>query len=94
MKKQLRGIVTLPGSKSESNRALMIAAYGGFSLEADNLSNAHDTALLEALLDKVNGMASDEPVRVAFDGNGKTETTSDGSVNPCVAAAGRGYCMS
>ena len=64
MKKQLRGIVTLPGSKSESNRALMIAACGGFSLEADNLSNAHDTVLLEVLLDKVNGMASDEPVRV------------------------------
>jgi 3-phosphoshikimate 1-carboxyvinyltransferase len=42
----------------------MIAAYGGFSLEVDNLSNAHDTVLLEALLDKVNGTASNEPVTV------------------------------
>lgn len=52
MNKQLRGTVNLPGSKSESNRALMIAAYGGFSLEADNLSEAHDTVLLQALLKK------------------------------------------
>lgn len=50
MKKTLHGTVNLPGSKSESNRALMIAAYGGFPLEADGLSNAHDTLLLKQLL--------------------------------------------
>lgn len=43
----------LPGSKSESNRALMIAAYGGFLPDVGNLSEAHDTVLLETLLKAV-----------------------------------------
>ena len=44
--------VSLPGSKSESNRILMVGAYGGFSIEAEsgNLSEAHDTVLLKTLL--------------------------------------------
>lgn len=42
--------VKLPFSKSESNRALMIAAYGGFSPDIDNLSDANDTLLLQNLL--------------------------------------------
>lgn len=50
MNKLLHGTVNLPGSKSESNRALMIAAYGGFPLEVKNLSEAHDTVLLKKLL--------------------------------------------
>lgn len=58
MKNQLKGSLDLPGSKSESNRALMIAAYGGFPLEVTGLSDAHDTELLKALLaqstDEVN----------------------------------------
>lgn len=57
MSRQLKGSVSLPGSKSESNRALMIAAYGGFPLEAENLSDAHDTVLLQTLLRK----AGDDP---------------------------------
>jgi len=51
MRHLLRGTVNLPGSKSESNRALMIAAYGGFPLEVDGLSDAHDTLLLKQLLE-------------------------------------------
>lgn len=49
---KLNARVCLPGSKSESNRVLMVAAYGGFSFETENgnLSEAHDTVLLEALL--------------------------------------------
>ena len=50
MSRPIQGTVTLPGSKSESNRALMIAAYGGFPLEIDGLSDAHDTVLLQTLL--------------------------------------------
>lgn len=50
MSVSLRGTVNLPGSKSESNRALMIAAYGGFPIEVDNLSDAHDTVLLKQML--------------------------------------------
>ena len=53
MSKVLRGSVRLPGSKSESNRALMIAAYGGFDLEISNLSEANDTLLLQRLLDRI-----------------------------------------
>ena len=64
MTKPLQGTVDLPGSKSESNRALMIAAYGGFPLEAKNLSEAHDTVLLQALLEQVNSPNTTEPVVV------------------------------
>lgn len=53
MNKLLQGTVNLPGSKSESNRALMIAAYGGFPLEVGNLSEARDTKLLSQLLEQV-----------------------------------------
>ena len=47
---KLRCDITLPASKSESNRALMIAAYGGFSPDFENLSDSNDTkVLMEAL---------------------------------------------
>jgi len=55
MNMRLQGTVDLPGSKSESNRALMLAAYGGFPIEADNLSEAHDTVLLQKVLKQVEG---------------------------------------
>jgi len=51
MNRLLKGSVSLPGSKSESNRALMIAAYSGFPLQVENLSDAHDTVLLKTLLE-------------------------------------------
>ena len=40
------GEVCLPASKSESNRALMIAAYGGFIADFQNLSDSNDTLVL------------------------------------------------
>lgn len=58
MKKLLQGTVNLPGSKSESNRALMIAAYGGFPPQVENLSEAHDTELLKKLLRQVDAFSS------------------------------------
>ena len=42
--------ITLPASKSESNRALMIAAYGGFSADFQNLSDSKDTLILKKAL--------------------------------------------
>lgn len=54
MSRPLVGTVTPPGSKSESNRALMIAAYGRFPLEVDGLSDAHDTVLLKQLLESTS----------------------------------------
>jgi 3-phosphoshikimate 1-carboxyvinyltransferase len=43
--------ITLPASKSESNRALMIAAYGGFAPDFQNLSDSNDTKVLKKALE-------------------------------------------
>ena len=45
--------ITLPASKSESNRALMIAAYGDFALDFQNLSDSDDTIVLANALRKI-----------------------------------------
>lgn len=42
--------VPLVGSKSESNRALMVCHYAGFEPKIENLSRADDTVLLSELL--------------------------------------------
>ena len=42
--------ITLPASKSESNRALMIAAYGDFAPVFQNLSDSNDTLVLKEAL--------------------------------------------
>jgi len=46
----LKGRITLPASKSEANRALIIAALSGEKSELENLSEANDTQLLQRLL--------------------------------------------
>lgn len=46
----LKGRVQLPASKSEANRALLIAALAGGKSELQNLSEANDTQLLQKLL--------------------------------------------
>lgn len=50
---RLHSDITLPASKSESNRALMIAAYGGFEIDFQNLSDSNDTLVLADALHKV-----------------------------------------
>lgn len=45
--------ITLPASKSESNRALMIAAYGGFPADFQNFSDANDTRILANAISKI-----------------------------------------
>ena len=62
MNRHLKGVVNLPGSKSESNRALMIAAYGGFAADIANLSEAHDTVLLRERLAEVTAARGDRVV--------------------------------
>lgn len=52
------GEVCLPASKSESNRALMIAAYGGFAPDFQNLSDSGDTMVLTEALRKAQSGAS------------------------------------
>jgi 3-phosphoshikimate 1-carboxyvinyltransferase len=46
--------VNLVGSKSVSNRALMIAYYGGFTPRIRNLSSSDDTKLLSETLNSLN----------------------------------------
>lgn len=48
--KMLNGAITLPSSKSISNRALMIKALSGLDIEISNLSDAKDTQILAELL--------------------------------------------
>ena len=45
--------IQLPASKSESNRALMIAAYGGFAPDFQNLSDSNDTFVLSNALREI-----------------------------------------
>ena len=47
---KLQCTIQLPASKSESNRALMIAAYGGFAPDFQNLSDSKDTLVLSEAL--------------------------------------------
>lgn len=47
--------IQLPASKSESNRALMIAAYGGFAPDIQHLSDSMDTLVL---MNALSGIAA------------------------------------
>ncbi len=53
--------ITLPASKSESNRALMIAAYGGFAPDFQNLSDSNDTKVLNETLASIDSMPRTVP---------------------------------
>lgn len=57
----MKGELTIAGSKSESNRALMIQAYLGQKCGLVNLSDSNDTRLLSKLLDEIDN-ASDDAV--------------------------------
>lgn len=46
----LKGSIQLPASKSEANRALIIAALSGNTSKLHNISEANDTQLLQKLL--------------------------------------------
>jgi 3-phosphoshikimate 1-carboxyvinyltransferase len=53
----LKGCITLPGSKSESNRALIIQALCKHHFDINNLSIAEDTVTLQRLLESIkNGV--------------------------------------
>lgn len=57
--------ISLVGSKSESNRALMICHYGGLAARVKNLSTSDDTILLSNILRKI----SMETVATSFHDN-------------------------
>lgn len=52
--KVLKGSMTLPLSKSESNRALMIAEYGGFLSSILQISDSNDTIVLNNILQNID----------------------------------------
>ncbi len=58
--KQLSGTVQLTGSKSESNRALIIKAISEGKVKIENLSEADDTVLLTHALEVANSTSSEE----------------------------------
>lgn len=53
----LEGELNIAGSKSESNRALMIQAYMGQKCDLLNLSDSNDTRLLSRLLNEIESSA-------------------------------------
>lgn len=56
----LKGMLSLAGSKSESNRALMIQAYLGQKCDIFNLSDSNDTVLLSRLLGEIEKAVGDD----------------------------------
>lgn len=63
--RSLNGTVQLTGSKSESNRALIIEALGSGNVKIDNLSEAADTVTLQQALEAV--AAADEGTETRID---------------------------
>ncbi len=62
-KNEVRGIITLPASKSIANRLLVINALSGKSITINNLSQANDTHVLNGILSNLS-LASDEVAEI------------------------------
>lgn len=56
---EIKGTVQLTGSKSESNRALIIQALSKGTVKVENLSEAADTVTLKAALEKAQNTSTD-----------------------------------
>ena len=61
---KIGGIVELPPSKSESNRALIIRALSGDNFNINNLSDAKDTSVLIEILYKIKNRKSFDDIEV------------------------------
>jgi 3-phosphoshikimate 1-carboxyvinyltransferase len=70
--KKLKANIKLPGSKSISNRALMIRAYSGLEMAIDDLSDADDTRMLLQNLDQINNCSNSSIPMVVDCGNAGT----------------------
>jgi len=62
--KVVDGTVQLTGSKSESNRALIIQALSHHAVQIENLSEAADTVTMRASLAQVEGAKGDQHITV------------------------------
>jgi 3-phosphoshikimate 1-carboxyvinyltransferase len=56
---EIKGTVQLTGSKSESNRALIIQALSKGTVKVENLSEAADTVTLKAALERAQDTSTD-----------------------------------
>ncbi len=63
---QISGTIQLTGSKSESNRALIIKSLCSEGFELNNLSEAQDTVTLKNILNKKNELADVGPAGTAM----------------------------
>lgn len=62
----LQGVVHLDGSKSISNRALMIRALSGKPFKIENLSTSDDTKAMESLIGQESGVLDVGPAGTTF----------------------------
>lgn len=69
--KDIRATINLTGSKSESNRALVIAAISKGVVKVDNLSDAADTVTLNRILAEISTPTT-EPRRIVDVGHAGT----------------------
>ncbi|MDO8896336.1 MAG: hypothetical protein Q7V19_01705, partial [Bacteroidales bacterium] len=69
---QIKAQVSLPGSKSISNRALMIGAYSGIEMNVAGLSRADDTIMLHRNLDFISNCSESSIPMVIDCGNAGT----------------------
>lgn len=58
--KNTNASITLPGSKSESNRALVIRFLSGSNFPIQGISSSDDTVSLQSILDEINNRESGE----------------------------------
>ncbi|MBE7176515.1 MAG: 3-phosphoshikimate 1-carboxyvinyltransferase [Mucilaginibacter polytrichastri] len=65
-KKKIQGKISLTGSKSECNRALMIRALSGGNVEIQNLSFADDSVIMERELSALNAEVNIGPAGTAM----------------------------
>ena len=59
--KTIEGTVNLTGSKSESNRALIIQAISKGLVQIENISNADDTEILQRVIQEAKNHSGEEP---------------------------------
>lgn len=64
--KKIQGKISLTGSKSESNRALVIRALSGGKVNIDNLSFADDSVLMDRELREQNSVVNIGPAGTAM----------------------------
>jgi len=62
----VQGVIHLDGSKSVSNRALMIRALSGQSFRIENLSTSDDSRAMESLISKKEGTLDVGPAGTTF----------------------------